>query len=133
MKSLYKIDTFFLFLYTYNNKMSPPSPLIVCYRWSSRTCICTIQYRVQTRFIHVVVCSENWFCLFSTFVLHFYNMAHFEKACSLHFQNHLQILGNLIFVYWNQLHKIYMTWNAFTFEKYRITSKWIPYFAFQIP
>lgn len=38
-------------------------------------------------------------CLFCTFVLHFYNMAHFENACSLHFQNHLQILGNLISVY----------------------------------
>lgn len=49
---------FFLFLYTYNNNMSPLSPLIFCYRWS-RTCI--TQYTVQTRFIHVVVRSENWF------------------------------------------------------------------------
>lgn len=37
------------------------------------------------------------------FILHicvaFYNMAHFENACILHFQNHLWILGNLISVY----------------------------------
>lgn len=104
MISLYNRHDFFLAFSTlitticrHVSSHLPLSAIVYLYMYN-------MMIRVQTRFILV-------FVFIGLFILHvcvaFYNMAHFENAYSLHFQNHLRILGDLLLHIWNQLHKIY--------------------------